>query len=478
MKFTFRYWQWSLPLCAALAFVPSNLRAEADSPTVELAQPIGSVTTPVTASVSDEEPTPADAAGGQAEEVSEPITPIAPSDSGAPIEPAAIDEAPAPANLTPARVEADPIVSDAAGTSVLARRQIEPETSLAEEEGLEVVEERYPNGSVRIQRQMTQDAEGNYVPHGVWREFDAKGRLIVEGRYNMNDRQGPWRRFYRGDESPLFASAPFKEFSGPFISQVSFHGGQMNGKWIITDSRQRKASEIDFSEGQRHGKATFYYPNGVIMTQASYEHGRVNGDVYKWAPNSTIIAKEVYQHGRKLAPKLEMLDAQHKKQQVTYLHAPLVVKTPDDWTTCTLAVFEARGQDERHGPFTIWHPNGQVARQGEYRFNLPVGKITFWYVNGQKQMEGEYVDGKQEGAWTWWHPNGIKSISGEYKDGNPIARWSWWKQDGKLAQKADLSADRVQAAAPATVSPVIIGGEQPAAESAHLELNGLSPTIR
>ncbi len=474
MKFTFRHWRWSLPVYAAAICLSNTVRADAEAPTVELAQPIGSVSTPVTASVSDEEPTPA----APIAESSEPITPVAPEVQLQPAPVAAAE----PATLTPAKIEAEPaasqptspVVSEAVGNSVLARRQIEPETTLEEEEGLEVVEERYPTGQVRVQRQMTQDAEGNYVPHGVWREFDVKGRLIVEGRYNMSERQGPWRRFYRGDEAPIFQTSPFKEFTGPFISQVSFHEGQMNGKWIITDARQRKASEIEFSEGQRHGKATFYYPNGVIMTQANYDHGRVDGDVFKWAPNSTIVAKEVYQSGRKIAPKLEMFDAQHKKQQITYLHAPLVVKSPDDWTTCSLAVFEARGQDERHGPFTIWHPNGQIARQGEYRFNLPVGKISFWYVNGQKQMEGEYVDGKQEGPWTWWHPNGIKSISGEYKDGNPVARWSWWKDDGKLAQKADLSSGGVQAAAP---SPVITG-EEPAAESANLELNGLSPTIR
>jgi antitoxin component YwqK of YwqJK toxin-antitoxin module len=118
------------------------------------------------------------------------------------------------------------------------------------------------------------------------------------------------------------------------------------------------------------------------------------------------------------------------------------VKTPDSWETCTLATFEQRGTDERHGPFTAWHRNGQPSRQGEYRYNLPVGKISYWFDNGQKQMEGMYVDGRQEGVWTWWHANGQKSITGEYHDANPVGKWAWWQANGKIAQRADLSAEK------------------------------------
>src|SRR5262249_3618473 len=132
-------------------------------------------------------------------------------------------------------------------------------------------------------------------------------------------------------------------------------------------------------------------------------------------------------------------DQSHKKkQEVTYLHALLVVKTPDDWDTCTLATFVSRGEDERHGPFATWHANGQPARQGEFRYNQPVGKFTSWFSNGQKQWEGTYADGRQEGVWIWWHENGQKAITGEYHDGVAVGVWSWWEASGKLAKRADL----------------------------------------
>ena len=309
------------------------------------------------------------------------------------------------------------------------------------EPNVEVIQERYPNGVVRLEREVTLDADGNYVPHGLWRQFDPTGRLIAEGRFVESKKEGIWRRLYRGDDAALLATAPYHTFTPPFVSQATFAKGHLHGKWTIADAKQRIAHEIEFVEGERHGAAVWYYPGGQVMLQAQYDHGRVHGDVLHYGPDSQLLAKETYESGRKLAPKIEYHDAQLlvKKSEAMYLHAALTIKTPDNWDRLTLAVFESRGQDEKHGPFTAWHTNGQLARQGEFRYDLPVGTFRYWYANGQKQMEGTYVDGRQQGSWTWWHENGLKSIAGEYRDAAPIGSWSWWQASGKLAHKSDLS---------------------------------------
>ncbi|MDX1946078.1 MAG: hypothetical protein SFU86_11830 [Pirellulaceae bacterium] len=415
MKISFRAWSRPLALVAAIAY--GNLAlAQQPLTVVELAQPI------VPAPTAEAEPS---------------------EDAPAPAAPAPIP-APGP-GATPVAEAAPAQQQPAEAPAPLAPTEVEP----ADNAVVEIIRERYPSGSIRIEREMTQDAEGNYVPHGAWRHFDEKGRLIMEGRFASNQKEGTWRRLYRGDDAPLLATMPYKDFTAPFISTGNFYNGQLHGKWTITDSRQRKVHEIEFIDGQRHGKSTWYYPNGSLMLQAHYEHGRVSGDVIKFAADSSVIAKENYQNGRKLAPKVEFHDAAQsaKKSETTYLHATLVVKTPDSWETAQLATFETRGQDEKHGPYTAFHRNGQPAKQGEYRYNLPVGKIVYWYANGQKQMEGMYVDGKQQGVWSWWHENGLKSIAGEYHDGSPVGKWSWWKETGKLAQKADLSAEKPLTAA-------------------------------
>jgi antitoxin component YwqK of YwqJK toxin-antitoxin module len=365
------------------------------------------------------------------------------------------------AEAVPAKpAELEPTPAAAPQASAAAKISDAPADAAAAgaDSAIEVIKERYPSGAVKIEREMIQDAEGNYLMHGAWRQYDEQGRLIIDGRLEHNRKEGLWRRFYRGDETQLFFSPPYKDFKAPFISTASFHADALEGTWTITDAQQRKIHELQFTGGHRDGQAIWYYPSGAVMLQTQYELGSVTGEVVKYAPDGAVIAREQFQAGRKLGPKVEYHEGgQFKKQEVGYLHAQLVVKAPDSWEQGKLATFETRGHDERHGSFIVWHANGQIARQGEFRYDLPVGKVAYWFSNGQQQLEGQYVDGRQEGPWTWWHENGQKAITGEYRDAKPIGQWSWWTASGKLSQKADLTQQNSLAAQPR--EPVMI--EQP-----------------
>jgi uncharacterized protein len=440
MKVTSPWRRFALPLCLAAGSLAQPLLAE--GPLTPVPAPVAASELPPEAPASE----PETAEPGAAE------TSPAPAQNGEPT-PAA---APAPEPLQ--AVELAPPLAIPPASSRLSKVKIVDDSAPAVVEGsinddstpapkgsdivTELVKERYPNGSVKIEREVAQDRDGNFVLHGAYRQYDERGQLICEGTHAQGKAAGAWKRYYAANQAPLFATSPYKEFQAPFISQASFADGQMQGKWTITDLKQRKISEIEFSDGERHGKAVWYYPNGTLLSQATYDRGRVHGDVFKWGPDASLVGKENYTQGRKLAPKVEYFDAEHKRSEILYLHAPLAVKTLDNFHTATLAVFEQRGQDEKFGPFRVWHQNGQLARQGEFRYNLPVGKAIWYFPNGQKQMEGTYVDGKQEGIWTWWHQNGLKQIAGEYQQGVAVGQWSWWKEDGKLAQRTDLTSAR------------------------------------
>lgn len=351
-------------------------------------------------------------------------------------------------------IEATPVVPVPVDSPELTALPAKAEESKSDDNPTrELIRERFPNGAIRIEREIIQDSEGNFVRDGIYREFDIKGTLFAEGNYIGGHREGIWRRIHKASDSPLFETAPYKDFTGPFYSQATFERNVLHGKWIITDAKERKISEIEFRDGDRHGSAIWYYPNGNMVTQINYDRGRVHGEVIKWGSDSTVLARETYQHGRKVAPRVEYFPNKAKKSEMTFLHAMLYVHTPDNWDKALLAIFDTRGQDERHGPFTIWHPNGNTARQGEFRYNLPVGNVSYWYENGQRQMEGSYSDGKQHGEWTWYYQNGQKSIVGRYNEGKPVGEWTWWKEDGKVAQKLDMSAKRQ--------SPVALGPPQP-----------------
>ena len=190
------------------------------------------------------------------------------------VAPSADDDEPLAVDEEPAAVEPGAAVStdghaDENGTDSASS---DPPVRISDEgTEIEVIRERYPNRAVKIEREVTQDADGNYVNHGSWKMWDAQGSLMVEGQYQYDHRIGVWNRWYRTAEIELLKAVPYNSFHGPFISQASFDLGRLNGKWTIYDSHQHKISEWEFVDGERHGNFTWWFPTGQKMRECHYE---------------------------------------------------------------------------------------------------------------------------------------------------------------------------------------------------------------
>ena len=320
---------------------------------------------------------------------------------------------------------------------------------------VEVIKERFPNGSIKIERSVTQDAHGNYINHGPWKTWDQSGRLVAQGDFDHGQRTGTWVRWYRtAIEAELLNTPPYEQFINPFISQAAFKAGRLHGAWTIYDSKMHKISQWHFVDGRRHGTSTWWHATGKKMREVTYRDGEIEGQLLVWNPDGALKTKETYQDGRKLAEKVTHHNGGQKKSAGTYLFAKEVEQTPDDWWNCKPAVNTKSGRDEKHGPATAWYANGQRQVEGAYEQDVPLGRFIWWHENGQKALEGSFDDGKQDGPWSWWYPSGQKSIEGYYVSGAPTGRWTWWKEDGKVAQSADLSSSNsIVIAPPQTLDP-------------------------
>ncbi len=350
----------------------------------------------------------------------------------------------------PVRVQSSPIQTaptPAAPPSAIVTPAAEPE-DITPEVDRETIRERYPSGRVKVERQVTQDSQGNYVNHGTWKMFTETGELVVTGEYTMGERTGTWNRLLTEREAPLLGTEPYKQFQAPFVSQATFINGELGGHWTIMDARQRVASQIQFKAGQRHGKAAWWYPNGKKLREISFEDGIVEGEAISYDANGAVVASEHYQDGRKLAPKIEYYGPGQKKSETNYLFPKAVVQSRDDYWKSELAVFNAEGEPLKHGEELQWYANGQLKMRGRYEQNQAVGHHVWWYENGQKALAGDYDKGRQSGAWTWWHENGLKKTQGEFSVGHPDGHWTWWNADGQLAQQADLSESSEAVARP------------------------------
>ncbi len=318
------------------------------------------------------------------------------------------------------------------------------EYELALEEGAhraddepEIVRERYPDGKVKIERQVTVDADGNYVNHGAWKMLNQAGDVVAEGQFNTGRRIGLWSQWHGRQAAPLLGQFPFNNFKPPFHAQATFVNNQMEGEWLIVDSAKRKCMQISLADGKRHGTLTTWLPNGSIHRQATYERGIPVGDVLELDSQSGQLKKvATYLDGRKLITKTAHHERnKEKKSEEQFLAATTVEQSPDDFWTLKLAEYAAEGDDIRHGPSKSWYENGKIQVDGSYHYGKRTGMFTYYYDNGQIASTGEYDNDVPEDVWVWWHTNGQKATVGEYTQGALIGEWRWWKEDGKLADR-------------------------------------------
>ncbi|NIL97476.1 MAG: hypothetical protein GTO53_07635 [Planctomycetales bacterium] len=307
---------------------------------------------------------------------------------------------------------------------------------------VEIIRERYPNRAVKVEREVVRDANDNYVNHGIWRMWDENGNMVSKGQYEMGKRTGAWNTWHAARSNKIFQQQPFKEFVGPFSSHANFQGGLLEGTWTIFDGKKRKILEFSYANGVRHGTCTKAYSNGRKLEEIEYKNGEMHGIYRQWTPDGRLVKDQVYDKGRTIIRKVTHYRDAKKKSEGEYLLAKQVLEGKDDWWAVSFASTIKEGEDEKHGEWRTWYPNGQMQVHGFYEHDRPSGELSWswWYPNGQKAVEGAYDQGQQHGSWTWWHQNGQKKLAGKYAMGEPSGKWIWWKNDGMVLQKMDFSA--------------------------------------
>lgn len=306
----------------------------------------------------------------------------------------------------------------------------------------EIIRERYPNGNIKIERNITEDAAGNLVNHGRWTQWDQAGNVIGTGDFRMGKQHGRWVRYLGKNEGKMFSAAPYQQFERPFISEATFEEGKLQGTWYVIDARKRRIMQCEFEGDKPHGIATWWYASGQKMREVTYRNGKIDGELMEWNQSNQLVSADNYKEGRKHTVKVEWYAPGKKKAEGPYLMARQITEETYDWWTASVTSksIGKEGVDQRHGNWTWWYPNGMKKMEGAYEENQPHGKFVWWYPNSQKYIEGSYSKGKQEGNWIWWHPNGLTQFKGEYIAGAQHGRWTGYDEAGKLIEVQDFTA--------------------------------------
>jgi antitoxin component YwqK of YwqJK toxin-antitoxin module len=289
----------------------------------------------------------------------------------------------------------------------------------------EVLREQDAAGRVRVVREVSEDAAGNCVNHGLWHLRGPDGQLAAEGRYELGLRTSIWRRWLSSDDIPMESTSQFVGFQLPLTSQAEYAGGVMVGTWAITDARGRTCTSIQLDRGTRHGDACWWSPAGTLVRRENFKHGRLDGEVYAWNQSTqTLEHAATWVDGCRLVRSIDYYPApsSDRRAEGDFLLGPQLVTLPDDFWETRLAQHRFGQECIPHGHWKHWHPGGQVAAEGRYAWGRPVGEFTWRHANGQKLAVGSYADdGRPAGVWRWWNPEGahLAAVSLDQATGQP-----------------------------------------------------------
>ena len=143
------------------------------------------------------------------------------------------------------------------------------------------VEEKWPDGSVKVRREFTDDVQGRPVQNGLEAHFGPGGVKESELTYEYGMLDGPWKEYY---------------LSGKVRTEGSYKHGLKDGVETGYSESGQKSMEANYSNGRRDGVCT-QWSNGQKVLEATYEDGRLIGTLRQWFGKGTPRLVQTYQAG-------------------------------------------------------------------------------------------------------------------------------------------------------------------------------------
>ena len=223
---------------------------------------------------------------------------------------------------------------------------------------VKTVEEKWPDGSIKLRQQMAQDLLGRMLANGLETRYFQGGKKQTETTYRFGVMDGPWREYY---------------LSGVLKREGSYKHGEKDGPETLYDYKGLKSSEINYKEGQREGKS-FEWQGKNKVFEGQYVKDRLTGAVQEWYGNGTPKSVRHYN-------KAGALDGQEQS-----------------WYPIGQEYIEANYSDgQKNGEYQEWFSNGQMKYHAFYKQGIAGRQIRRMVCGrcGEKQRTiCERADGR------------------------------------------------------------------------------------
>lgn len=121
----------------------------------------------------------------------------------------------------------------------------------------EIVEEHWPDGTLRERKQVLRISGGITVDDGPFERWYSNGKKEYEAVFVLGNKEGTTVRYHR---------------NGRIASRQEYHDGKRNGPSVSWNDKGEKVKEEGWADGRPHGTWTVWEDGRVAWTH-TFVHG-------------------------------------------------------------------------------------------------------------------------------------------------------------------------------------------------------------
>lgn len=195
----------------------------------------------------------------------------------------------------------------------------------------------------------------------------------------------------------------------------NFSAGKLHGLITYWNESKRKIKSEHYQKGLKQGISIAWTHQGQQLWQEFFSGGQRQSRTEFFDGNK--ITEIYYQQDKKHGPHTIWYPNGQKKQLVNYVNEQKHGWLRQWRENGLLASQERYKFDVKDGQRTEWGADGNVSRTSTYHDDELIhsvnfvnrqehGKESFWYNSGEKKAEVNYNNGKKDGIATYWLKNG------------------------------------------------------------------------
>jgi uncharacterized protein len=181
-------------------------------------------------------------------------------------------------------------------------------------------------------------------PDGYWKTYYADGTLKSEGNRKNFELDSTWT---------------FYDELGNITVQIEYENGRKNG--IRRIIHENEIIEENFVDDVKQGYTYFYYPDGKLWKEIYFEDGLETGLGKEFAQTDGRVIKLTY-YEKGFITDIEIINRRDKAGM-------------------------------KQGKWILYHENGNVQEEGEYKNDLKHGYFKHYSPNGILLSTAKYIDG-------------------------------------------------------------------------------------